>query len=209
MLSSRAAMIGRDNPLPTPSGITFESVVPGTYAGVTATSWTHTLASPVNCLLVAVAAQSNFGPSMSIDTGQQFTQLGSFFYTGFSNLWFQLYGLMNPTIGTRTITVTVPAFAGYGCGGSSIAYSGVSGFAATGTALGFTTTTLSLSLPAFPGAVAVQQISPGWSSTTQTSRQSTGTHGWQESTVNTGNTRGFSTTWSSAATRGAVGVVLK
>jgi hypothetical protein len=182
---TKAALIGRDNPLPTPSGVTFQSVVPGTYSGALGNSWTHTLTSPTNCLLVAVAAQSNFEASMSIDTGQTFTQLGSFFYTGFSNLWFQLYGLMNPTIGTRTITVTVPAFAGYGCGGSSIAYSGVTGFAATGTALGFSTTSLNIALPAFPGAVAVQQSQAGWSSITQTSRQSTGTHGWQESRNNT------------------------
>lgn len=209
MLTAKAAMIGKDNPLPTPSGITFQTVVPGAYAGVTAVSWTHTLAAPVNCLLVGVAAQSNFNPSMSIDTGQKFTQLGSFFYTGFSNIWFELYGLMNPTIGTRTITVTIGVFAGFGCGGSSIAYSGVSGFAAAGTAFVGNTTSLNLSLPAFPGAVAVKMTNPAWASTNQTSRQTTGVWGWQESTDNTGHTRNFSTTWPRAAQYGAVAVVLK
>lgn len=209
MLSSRAALVGKDNPLPTSSGIAFESVAAGSYVSALATSWQHVLTSPVNCLLVAVNANAIYSPSMSIDTGQTFTLLNTFYYSSFANTWFYLYGLINPTLGTRTITVSVPAFGGYSCGGSSIAYSGVSGFAANGTGYNGQVTNLTWGLPAFPGGVAVQQITPGWTSLTQTSRQNSGGAGWQESTVNTGNTRDFSTTYGGLTTPGAVGVVLK
>jgi hypothetical protein len=203
-------MIGKDNPLPTQSGIAFESVATGSYVGGLGTSWTHTVGASANCLLVAVNGNGSFPPSMSIDTGQRFTLINGFFYTSFGNLYYYLYGLMNPTPGTRTITVTIPSFGGFSCGGNSIAYSGVSGFAASGFRYNGTVTTLAWGLPAFPGGVAVQQINAGnWTSLTQTSRQSSGGAAWQESTVNTGNTRNFSTTWASAAGYTAVGVVLK
>ena len=209
MPSSRAVLVGRDNPLPTSSGVTFESVAAGSYVSAIATSWQHVLTSPVNCLLVAVNANAIYAPSMSIDTGQTFTLLNTFYYSSFANTWFYLYGLINPILGTRTITVSVPSFGGYSCGGSSIAYSGVSGFAANGTGYNGQVTNLTWGLPAFPGGVAVQQITPGWTSLTQTSRQNSGGAGWQESTVNTGNTRNFSTTYGGLTIPGAVGVVLK
>lgn len=186
MLSSRAALIGRDNPLPTSSGVTFESVAAGSYVSALGTSWTHTVGASANCLLVAVNGNGSFQPTMSIDTGQQFTLLNGFFYTSFGNLYYHLYGLMNPTPGTRTITVNIAAFGGFSCGGSSIAYSGVSGFAASGTRYNGNVTTLDWGLPAFPGAVAVQQTNgTGWTGATQISRQSSGGAGWQESRNNT------------------------
>jgi hypothetical protein len=179
-------MVGKDNPLPTPSGIAFESVATGSYVGATATSWTHTVGASANCLLVAVNGNGSFPPSMSIDTGQQFTLINGFFYLSFGNLYYYLYGLMNPTPGTRTITVTIPLFGGFSCGGSSIAYSGVSGFAASGFRYNGTVTTLELGLPAFPGGVAVWQTNgPGWTGATQISRQNSGGAGWQESRDNT------------------------
>jgi len=143
MRSARNALVGRDNPLPSPSGITFQSVAAGSYVSALATSWTHVLASPVNCLLVAVNGNGLFPPAMSMDTGQAFTLINSFFYASFGNLYYYLYGLMNPTVGTRTITTTIPSFGGFAVGGSSVAYSGVSGFAATGYAYNGQVTSLS------------------------------------------------------------------
>lgn len=121
---------------------------------------------------------------MSIDTGQAFTFLNALGYVAFGNIYYYLYGLMNPTVGTRTISTSIGAFAGYAVGGTSIAYSGVTGFAAN-VATFANSTGLTLSLPAFPGGVAVMGTNSGWSSATQTSRQNSGSLGWQESTVNT------------------------
>jgi hypothetical protein len=82
--------------------------------------------------------------------------------------------------------VNIAVFGGFSCGGSSIAYSGVSGFAASGTRYNGNVTTLDWGLPAFPGAVAVQQLNgTGWTGATQISRQSSGGAGWQESRNNT------------------------
>ena len=207
-LSTKAALIGRDNPLPTSSGITFESVAAGSYVSALATSWQHVITAPANCLLVLVASNSSSPPAMSIDTGQTFTFLNALGYVAFSNIYYYLYGLMNPTAGTRTISTSIGAFAGYAVGGTSIAYSGVTGFAAN-LATFNNSTGLTLSLPAFPGGVAVMGTNAGWSSATETSRQNSGTFGWQESTTNTGNTRSFTTTWATSANHHAVGVVLK
>jgi hypothetical protein len=208
MLSSRAALIGRDNPLPTSSGVTFESVAAGSYVNALGTSWQHVITAPANCLLVLVASNSISPPAMSIDTGQTFTFLNSLGYSAFSNIYYYLYGLMNPTVGTRTITTTIGAFAGFSVGGSSIAYSGVTGFAAN-VATFNNSFGLTLSLPAFPGGVAVMGTNPGWTSATQTSRQNSGPIGWLESTDNTGNTRSFTATWATLVNHHAVGVVLK
>ena len=177
-------MVGNQK-IPSPSGITFESVAAGSYVGALATSWQHVITAPANCLLVLVASNSISPPGMTIDTGQTFTFLNALGYASFSNIYYYLYGLMNPTVGTRTISTTIGAFAGYAVGGSSIAYSGVTGFAANVATFAATTTTLGLSLPAFPGGVAVMGINVGWSSATQTSRQNSGSFGWQESTTNT------------------------
>jgi hypothetical protein len=145
---------------------------------------------------------------MTIDTGQTFTFLNALGYASFGNIYYYLYGLMNPTVGTRTITTTIGAFAGYVVGGTSIAYSGVTGFAAN-VATFNNSTGVTLSLPAFPGGVAVMGTNSGWTSATQTSRQNSGALGWQESTTNTGNTRSFTTTWAASSNHHAVGVVLK
>jgi hypothetical protein len=146
---------------------------------------------------------------MTIDTGQTFTFLNGLGYVAFSNIYYYLYGLMNPTVGTRTISTSIGALAGYAVGGTSIAYSGVTGFAANAATFAGSTFSQTLSLPAFPGGVAVLGTNQGWSSATQTSRQNSGSFGWQESTTNTGNTRSFSTTWAASGTYHSVGVVLK
>ena len=183
MLSSRAAMVGNQK-IPSPSGITFQSVAVGSYVGALAASWQHVITAPANCLLVLVASNSISPPGMTIDTGQTFTFLNALGYTSFSNIYYYLYGLMNPTVGTRTINTSIGAFAGYAVGGTSIAYSGVTGFAAN-LATFNNSTGVTLSLPAFPGGVAVMGTNSGWTSATQTSRQNSGAFGWQESTTNT------------------------
>ena len=202
-------MVGRDNPYPSPSGITFQSVAAGSYVSALGTSWTHTVGASANCLLVLSVSNSLSPATISIDTGQTLTFLNGLGYTSFGNIYYYLYGLMNPTPGVRTISTTIGAFAGYSVGGASIAYSGVSGFAANAATFAGSITSLSLSLPAFSGGVAVLGTNPGWSSATQTSRQSSGSFGWQESTTNTGSTRSFTTNWAAGGTYHAVGVVLK
>lgn len=202
-------MVGRQNPLPTPSGITFQSVAAGAYVSATGTSWQHVITAPANCLLVLSVSNSLNPAAISIDTGQKLTLINGLGYVAFGNIYWYLYGLMNPTVGTRTITTSIGAFAGYSVGGASVAYSGVSGFAANATTFAGSTTTQTLTLPAFPGGVAVLGTNQGWSSATQTSRQNSGSFGWQESTTNTGNTRSFTTNWASGGTYHSVGVVLK
>jgi hypothetical protein len=201
-------MVGNQN-IPSPSGITFESVAAGTIVGSFQSSWQHNVGASANCLLVLAYSNSLFAPIMSIDTGQQLTYINGLSYTSFANTYYHLYGLLNPTPGIRTISNFANSFGGYSCGGASIAYSGVTGFAASGSNSAPTITTLGLSLPAFPGGIAVMGTNVGWSSATQTSRQNSGSFGWQESTTNTGNTRSFSTTWAASGTYHAVGVVLK
>jgi hypothetical protein len=189
MLSSRAAMVGRQNPLPNPSGITFNSVVPSTSPTYTSgfgnynASWTHTINAGDNCLLVGVYGNPVFAgvPGVSIDSGGPFTLLGSVGYAAFGWISYALYGLMNPPVGTRTLATGV---FGYGIAATSIAYGGVSGFAATGQNAIANVTNLDLGLPAFPGGVAVAVTNGGWSRSNQTARSTTGL-GWQESTVNT------------------------
>jgi hypothetical protein len=201
-------MVGNQK-IPSPSGITFESVAAGTYAGSFVSSWTHTVGASANCLLVLAYSNSIFAPAVGIDTGQKLTYINGLSYAAFANIYYHLYGLLNPTVGTRTISIDANSFGGYSSGGASIAYSGVTGFAANAATFAGSTTSLSLSLPAFPGGVAVMGTNVGWSSATQTSRQNSGSFGWQESTTNTGNTRSFSTTWAASGTYHAVGVVLK
>jgi hypothetical protein len=182
-------MVGKDNPLPSPSGITFRSVVPSTsptytsFAGTQYASWTHTINPGDDCLLVGVYGNPVFvsTPGVSIDSGGPFTFLGSVGYSAFGWISWALYGLMNPPVGTRTLSMNV---FGYGIGGTSIAYGGVSGFAATGQNLLGGVTNLDLGLPAFPGGVAVAFTGGGWSRSNQTARSTTGL-AWQESTVNT------------------------
>jgi hypothetical protein len=189
MLSSRAAMVGRDNPLPSPSGITFKSVVPSTSPTYTSgfgnnnASWTHTINPGDNCLLVGVYGNPVFAgvPGVSIDSGGPFTLLSSVGYVGFGWISYALWGLMNPPVGTRTLATGV---FGYGISATSIAYGGVSGFAATGQNAIGNIFNLDLGLPAFPGGVAVVMKNGGWSRTNQTARSTTAL-GWQESTVNT------------------------
>jgi len=200
-------MVGNQK-IPSPSGIAFESVAAGSYVSALGTSWTHTVGATANCLLVLSVSNSNSPAAISIDTGQTLTFINALGYTSFGNIYYYLYGLMNPTPGVRTISTTIGAFAGYSVGGSSIAYSGVTGFAAN-VATFNNSTGLTLSLPAFPGGVAVMGTNVVWSSATQTSRQNSGSFGWQESTINTGDTRGFTTTWAAAANHHGVGVVLK
>lgn len=187
--STRNALVGRQNPLPAPSGITFNSVVNSNSPTITSgggfynATWTHTINPGDNCLLVGVFGNpvSAGVPGVSIDSGGPLTLLSSVGYTAFGWIAYALYGLMNPPVGTRTLATSV---FGYGSGGTSIAYGGVSGFAATGgTALG-SAVNLDLTLPAFPGGVAVTMKNGGWSRTNQTARSTTGL-AWQESTVNT------------------------
>jgi hypothetical protein len=190
MRSARNALVGRQNPLPSPSGITFNSVVPSTSPTITSgggfvnASWTHTINAGDNCLLVGVYGNPVFTgvPGVSIDSGGPFTLLSSVGYTGFGWIAYALYGLMNPPVGTRTLTTGV---FGYGTGGTSIAYGGVSGFAAPGQNLLGSVANLDLVLPAFPGGVAVVMVNGGWSRSNQTARSTAGGLGWQESTVNT------------------------
>lgn len=189
MRSARNASVGRQNPLPAPTGITFESVAAGSYVGLSypqvSTSWTHTIGASANCLLVAVNANAIYAPGVTIDTGQAFTYIDGGYYTSFANTFWSIYALKNPTPGTRTISVVCSAFGSYSCGGSSIAYSGVSGFAASGNATNGSVSSLALGLPAFPGGVAVMQTNGGWASATQISRQNGGGASWQESRNNT------------------------
>ena len=186
--STRNALVGRQNPLPNPSGITFNSVNPNSPTitsgfGNTGATWTHTINPGDNCLLVGIYGNPVFVgvPGVSIDSGGPFTLLSSVGYTAFGWIAYALYGLMNPPVGTRTLSTGV---FGYGSNGTSIAYGGVSGFAAAaGTAAG-NVFNLDLGLPAFPGGVAVTMKNGGWSRTNQTARSTTGL-AWQESTVNT------------------------
>lgn len=209
MLSSRAAMVGKDNPLPTPSAISFVNAAEGPPVsgfGTISTSWNHTIVEGTNCLLVgAFHNDLTNGPTpVLIDSGGPFRVLDHVQYNAFGVIHFTLYGLFNPPVGTRTISTT--SF-GYNMKGNSIAYSGVSGFAATIATVVGSVSSLSFGLPAFPGGVAVAYISGGWSSLTQTSRSTTS--GWQESTVNTGIVQNFSTNWAGGGDRFAVAAVLK
>jgi hypothetical protein len=186
MRSARNALVGRQNPLPSPSGITFRSVVPLTggtqYGGTYTASWTHTINAGDDCLLVGVYSQdlTTGVTGLSIDSGGPFTVLNHLFYNSFGVVHFTLYGLLNPPVGTRTLTTSC---FGYGLSGTSIAYGGVTGFAAnTGVSLG-ATASLSYGLPAFPGGVAVSWGNGDWSSITGTSRSTAA--GWQESVNNT------------------------
>lgn len=199
-------MIGRDNPLPAPpSGIAFVDSVTGPVTNNTS-QWTHTIASGTNCLLVGVFCNdlANGPTALSIDSGGPFRVLNTIEYAAFGQVHYTLYGLLNPPVGTRTLTTN--AFC-YSIQGVSAAYSGVSGFAATHATAIATGTNITFGLPAFPGGIAVAYVTGGWSSITQTARSTTA--GWQESTDNTGNTRNFSTTWATSGARGAVAVVLK
>jgi hypothetical protein len=187
--STRNALVGRQNPLPSPSGISFRSVVHSTSPSYTSgfgnynASWTHTINAGDDCLLVGIAASSVFAgvPGLSIDSGGPFTVLGHINYVGFGWISYTLYGLKNPPVGTRTLASSV---FGYAITVTSIAYGGVSGFAATGQNSGGNIVNLDLGLPAFPGGVAVAVKNGGWSRSNQTARSTTAL-GWQESTVNT------------------------
>jgi hypothetical protein len=200
---------GQVTPTATPTFVNTAAGSLVTGSGTLTSTWNHTIAAGTNCLLVGVFSNDlvTTPTALSIDSGGPFTVLDHIYYTSFGAVHYTLYGLLNPPVGTRTITTT--AFA-YGIQGVSAAYSGVSGFAATATAATGGGTNISFGLPAAPGNLAVAFTSSNWSSLTQTSRSNPATgHGWQESTVNTGDSRNFSTTWASKSAYGAVAVVLK
>lgn len=221
MFATKASMLGTMPPLPTvdSGAIAFESAGPGAVTSYsTTTTYSHTIGSSVTALVAVVYSTSAWPVTASVG-GKAMTLLTNAVgvpYFG-ATQYLLLFGLLNPPTGTQTVSLGIPAAYATTLGGNTLAYTGVTGFAATGAVTTAAATSVSIGIPTVPNSVAIMSstqpgktlITSGVSSYSGTLRTSSSSVFAQESSSGSGNTISFTSTYSASAQINACVVNLK